>query len=164
MRINELASGVLSMAGGAETCPKGEEGLSGPMVSSALSYSSVTLIPGLKSSGAHSKTSALSNLTFHPPCELRTSGLHTSPFFSSSSLSPPHLCPSRPLAAPQRPAGSQEGMLSIWPELRSALWVHIRAPANVQDPGASRLMIGRQDPASSHPNTQGPVTPNPSYK
>lgn len=63
-------------------CPKGEEGL--------------TLTLGPRSSDAHSGTSVLSTLTFHPPCELRTtgqgsptSGLHTSPFFSPSLLPSP---------------------------------------------------------------------------
>ena len=75
-----------------------------------------------------------------------------------------YLYPSRHLAAPQGPAGSQEGMLSIWPEPRPALWVHIRAPANVQDPGASCPVTGWQSQASGHPSTQNRVTPNPSYK
>ena len=74
-------------------CPKGEKDLSGPMAS--LSYSSVTVIPGPRSSGARSGNSALGTLTFCPPSKLGTIGgdsptscLHTSPFFPSSLLAP----------------------------------------------------------------------------
>lgn len=150
---------------------KVEEGLSRPMVSqSPLSHSRVTLTLGPRHSSTHSGTFALSTLTFRQPHKLRTIGqdsptscLHTSPFFPSV-LPRSHLYPSRHLAAPQRPAGSQEGMLSIWPEPRPTLWVHIRAPANVQDPGASHPVTGWQSQASGHPSTQDRVTPNPSYK
>lgn len=50
--------------------PKGEEGLSGW----GFSYCRMTLIPGPRSSGARSRTSALSTVIFRLPCELRTTG------------------------------------------------------------------------------------------
>lgn len=49
--------------------------------------------------------------------------------------------------------------MSIWPEPRPALWVHIRAPANVQDPEARHPVIGWQDQASGPFQHPGPRDP-----
>lgn len=138
-----MASGVLSMAGGEQTCPRGEEGLSGPTISLSLSlfisHSSVTSIPGPRSSTAHFRNLYLKHPAFLSTLQAWTHWLHSHKPFFPFFLPAPYLCPSGHLAAPQRPTGGQEGMLNIWPEPRTDLWVHNREPANVQDPRAAAL-------------------------